>query len=323
VNVSTNLAASAFTVTGPATYTGSGTSFSQANAPAGEYNIAYSTVAGYTTPAPQSQFLPVGGSITFTGTYLGGIINVSTNLPAATFTITGPATYTGGGTSFSQGYASPGQYTIVFGAVAGYITPASQSLSLVDGGSITFTGTYRVLDAYQVGDPANLLMGDSYVNITNAGTRNGFDPAGGICVNVYAFDPSEEMVACCACYVSPDGLRSLSARQDLVSNTLTPGVPGSVTIKLLASTPVTGTTCDPSSPSFATLEQGMRAWGTDLHMNTTTGRYRITETVFLQADLSPSELTKLTTYCGFIEANGSTFGICRSCRFGGLGGARQ
>jgi len=177
-------------------------------------------------------------------------------------------------------------------------------------------------DAYQAGDPANLLIGDSYVTLTNAGTRNGFDPDGGICADVYVFDPSEELIACCACYVSPDGLRSLSVKQDLVSDTFTPGVPGSITIKLLASTPVTRTTCDPSSPTLFTLEPGLRAWGTDLHQNTTTGAYQVTENAFLNADLSPTELDKLTTYCGFIQANGSSYGICKSCQFGGLGGAR-
>jgi hypothetical protein len=36
-----------------------------------------------------------------------------------------------------------------------------------------------------------------------------------------------------------------------------------------------------------------------------------------------SELTKLTTYCGFIQANGSGYGICKSCREGAAGAARQ
>jgi hypothetical protein len=107
-----------------------------------------------------------------------------------------------------------------------------------------------------------------------------------------------------------------------MSNTLTPGVPGGIVIKLVASTPV-GTTCNPSSPTFATLEPGLRAWGTDLHQNTTSGDYQVTESAFQFAVLSPTELTKLTTFCGFIQANGSTFGICKSCRFGGLGGAQQ
>jgi hypothetical protein len=177
-------------------------------------------------------------------------------------------------------------------------------------------------DAYQISYVSNLLIGDSYVNLTNAGTLNGFDPAGRICVNVYTFDPSEELIACCACPVTPDGLRSLSAKQDLVRNTLTPGVPGSIVIKLLATTPIAGA-CDPASPTAVNLASGMRAWSTSLHQNTTTGNYSVTENVFQIAFLSLSELAKLTNFCGFIQANGSTFGICKSCRFGGLGGAQQ
>jgi len=177
-------------------------------------------------------------------------------------------------------------------------------------------------DAYQISYVSNLLIGDSYVNLTNAGTRNGFDPAGRICVNAYVFDPSEELIACCTCQVTPDGLRSLSAKQDLVSNTLTPGVPGSIVIKLLASAPVGGA-CDATAVTAALLEPGLKAWSTNLHQNTTNGNYELTENVFQDAVLSVTELTKLTTYCGFIVANGTTFGICKSCRFGGLGGAQQ
>jgi hypothetical protein len=207
----------------------------------------------------------------------------------------------------------------------GWIAANEFNFLAIDNASLAINSTITSpVDAYQIIDPSNLLIGDSYVNLTNAGTRNGFDPAGGICANIYVFDPSEELIACCACYVSPDGLRSLSAKQDLVSNTLTPGVPGSIVIKLLTSTPPAGPgSCNPSSPTIATLEPGLRAWGTDLHQNTTTGAYRVTENPAQQAVLSVSELAKLTTFCGFIQANGSTFGICKSCRFGGLGGAQQ
>jgi len=189
-------------------------------------------------------------------------------------------------------------------------------------------------DSYQIGYASNLLIGDSYVNLSNAGTVNGFDPAGRISANVYVFDPSEEMISCCCCVITPDGLRSLSVKQDLVSNTLTPGVPGSVVIKLLASGVTAGGTCNAAGPFFTTppdmgvlgdppLEPGLAAWGTTLHQNTTTGSYELNAVQFINKRLSISELRKLEQYCGFIEANGTTFGICKSCRFGGLGGAAQ
>jgi hypothetical protein len=176
-------------------------------------------------------------------------------------------------------------------------------------------------DAYQLSYASNLLAGDSFVNLTNAGTLNGFDPDGRLCVNVYTFDPSEELIACCACLVTPDGLRSFSVKQDLTSNTLTPGVAGSVVIKLLATIPVAGT-CNPSTPSNQNLAPGLRGWSATLHQGVS-GRFEVAEDAFQSASLSPSELTKLTTYCGFIQVNGSNFGICKACRFGGLAGAQQ
>jgi hypothetical protein len=175
---------------------------------------------------------------------------------------------------------------------------------------------------YQVRYLSNLLIGDSYVNLTNTGVYNGFDPAGRICVNVYVFDPSEELISCCACPVTPDGLVSLSAKQDLVSNTLTPGVPGSVIVKLV-STFENGGPCSASFPDSTNLVKGMKAWATTLHQNTTNGSYAPSDTEFAKSDLSATELSKLTQYCGFIQSNGSTFGICKSCRFGGLGEASQ
>ena len=181
-------------------------------------------------------------------------------------------------------------------------------------------------DGYQVAYAANLVSGDSVVNLTNSGTRNGFDPAGGICVNTYTFDPSEEMVACCTCYVSPDGLKSLSVKSDLLSNTLTPGVPGSVVIKLVATAAAGGvSSCSAAAPidPVPNFAGGLRAWITTLHQNTVTGSFEATENVFQNSPLSDSELAKLTSYCGFIQANGSGFGVCRSCRFGGLGGAQH
>jgi hypothetical protein len=193
------------------------------------------------------------------------------------------------------------------------------------------------IDAFQVRYASNLPIGDSVVNLTNTGTLTlptGLTTTGNICVNVYTFDASEELISCCSCLVTPNGLNSLSARADLISNTLTPGVPTSIVIKLLASTPLglsptgTGGNCNPSSPVatpagpgvFGSLVPGMRAWGTTLHaLPTTPVTYGVTETSFLPSTLSPAELTKLTLFCGFIQANGSGFGICKSCRTGGLG----
>jgi hypothetical protein len=174
-------------------------------------------------------------------------------------------------------------------------------------------------DAFQTRYAVNLNIGDSFIDITNAGSSGG-----NICVNVYTFSPDEQLISCCTCLVTPNGLTSLSARTDLISNTLTPAVPTAIVVKLLASTAPTGG-CNAATPTAADLVPGMRAWGTTLHLNTarvdttTPLRYDTTETEFSPATLSTPELTRITSFCGFIQANGSGFGICRSCRLGGLG----
>jgi hypothetical protein len=179
---------------------------------------------------------------------------------------------------------------------------------------------------YQLRYLANLNVGDSYVNLSNAGTFSGFDPAGRICVNVYTFDAAEELVSCCACPVTPNGLNALSARNDLISNTLTPGVPTSITVKLLSTLPLPGNVCNAATPNATNLVRGMRAWASTPHLNTSGSPavgYQLTETEFSRAELSASELSKLTSYCGFIQVIGSGFGICRSCRFGALGAEQK
>jgi hypothetical protein len=204
-------------------------------------------------------------------------------------------------------------------------------------------GTIGPNDAFQVRYASNLNKGDSYVNITNTGSAHeeamdgeGFG-AGNICVNVYTFDPSEEMVSCCACLVTPNALVSLSVQGDLISNTLSPSTPTAVVIKLVASSTIgatagtSGTQCNaaeiestPAGPSGLYLVPGMRAWGTTLHaLPGTPTTYGLTESRFVDGGLSIAELEHLTSFCGFINSNGSGFGICKSCRTGGLGGAKQ
>ena len=176
-------------------------------------------------------------------------------------------------------------------------------------------------DVFQVNYISNLNLGDSFVILTNTGTQ-GTVPVGNICVNVYAFDPAEELVACCSCLVTPNGLDSLSAQSDLIDNTLTPARPTSIVVKLVASSPIGGL-CDPSTPTFENLASGMRAWGTTLHPVASSSVPAITENPFTDSTLSDAELQHLTQFCGFIQANGSGFGLCNSCRVGGLGGARR
>jgi hypothetical protein len=185
-------------------------------------------------------------------------------------------------------------------------------------------------DAYQVNYISNLNIGDGCVNVTNAGSRGGFDandifgrPAGGICVNTYTFDPNEEMLSCCSCYVSPNGNSSLCANNDLLFHTLTGARSNAIVVKLLATVP-NGTACNPAAPiqenpagpsKAGDLTTGLRAWATTLHQNTSTAgiTYQTTDKKFENTALSPSELQKLILLCGSILTNGSGNGVCHSC----------
>src|SRR5262249_54137614 len=106
-------------------------------------------------------------------------------------------------------------------------------------------------DAFQVRYASNLNIGDSVINITNAGTTNTAAGAlSNICANVYTFSPDEQLISCCSCVVTPNALVSLSANSDLVSNTLTPAHPTSIVVKLIATA---GTACNAANVPVASL----------------------------------------------------------------------
>jgi hypothetical protein len=153
---------------------------------------------------------------------------------------------------------------------------------------------------------------DSVFNITNSGASGG-----NLCVRVYTFSPDEQLVSCCACVVTPNALVSLSAKNDLISNTLTPAVPNSIVVKLVATV---GGACN--AAAAGELGVGMAAWGTSPKSDGA-GGWQLVETPFTPATLSATEYARITALCGFIQSNGSGYGICRSCRFGGQGASKK
>lgn len=165
---------------------------------------------------------------------------------------------------------------------------------------------------FQIKYAGNLSIADSVINVSNSGASEA-----NICVNVYVFSPDEQMISCCSCAVTPNGLVSLSARNDLVGNSLTPAVPSSIVVKLLASSG----SCNPASAAGSV--PGLLAWGTTTHAGPVAGTYWLTETPFTPARLGEAERTRLMNLCGFIQANGSGYGLCNRCRSGALGAVKQ
>ena len=70
-------------------------------------------------------------------------VSVVTDLPAASFMVSGPSEYRGAGTFWVRKGAPPGAYTVTFNPVVGFSTPPVQTKDLVAKGQIVFLGKYR------------------------------------------------------------------------------------------------------------------------------------------------------------------------------------
>ena len=254
------------------------------------------------------------------------------------------ATLAAGGMCTFGVYVTPsaaGVYTSTTSAItANESAPGNQASAVI------FAG-----DAFQMHTFPNLVSsslsrypgGSGYIDLTNIGSL-GADPfgpglgthIGGICVNVFAFAPGEQEIACCQCLVTPNGGMHLNA-SDIVQNSLTGALQSNITVKLLATIPgpgvntqdtFTGQTCNAGLLGFgvapANFAPGMRAWAVTAHtLPTSTSNLGVTESEFLQAPLSHDELTSITQRCAFIVGNGSGAGQCPGCSGGILGATRR
>jgi len=216
-------------------------------------------------------------------------------------------------------------------------------------------------DTYQLDVTQNLTTADAVINLANAGahtpTGNFAIKTGYLCANIYVFggfnttDPQgEQMQACCTCALSRNGSASVRARQ-LSRNPLTPVNLNAATIKIVWTVPRGGpnstTTCNaaglpappeggatgnlvatapPTAANYGGFATGGRAWLTHWH---TLGTPAVplpafgSETKFTNVPLSSAERDVLNNLCGFIQGNGSGFGVCDGCPTGGAQGANS
>jgi hypothetical protein len=140
---------------------------------------------------------------------------------------------------------------------------------------------------------------DATLRITNPGTSGG-----NLCANIYVFSPDQQLNECCSCFLSPDGLRTLSVTNDLTTNPLTGHIPTTGVIKIISSS---AGSCDAAN---VTPVAGLRAWATHLQIAGPGIAISVTEGESQDATLSAAELASVTSNCAFIQNQGSGSGIC-------------
>jgi hypothetical protein len=127
---------------------------------------------------------------------------------------------------------------------------------------------------------------------------NDGDTGGDLWANIYVFDDSQELTACGACEITPDGVLSEDVKTELTNNPITGRVPARGVIKIIS-----GNTGDPTAPGFVA---GLRGWATHIQRATpTSGTYVTTEAPVMDANINDGEAYQLTHLCYYAGLLGS------------------
>ena len=177
--------------------------------------------------------------------------------------------------------------------------------------------SYNVYSLNYFSNRNNSAGADATVRLINPGTHGTpiAKDEGRICADVYVFDATQEMIECCHCPITANGIAQLSVLNDLTQNPLTGfPAPNSGVIKV-----VSDLGCSETSPSpYPTL----LGWATHVQQPTT-GTFVTTEDEFQYAPLTgaitgdpsvgdpaSSELAFLGQACSFVQYLGSGKGVC-------------
>jgi hypothetical protein len=170
-------------------------------------------------------------------------------------------------------------------------------------------------DVYQLNyysNRNNSALADQTVRLVNPGTEGTplSSGHGTICADIYVFDATQEMIECCSCPITANGLLELSILQDLTQNPLTGfPAPNSGVLKILSDS---RQNCNETSPAPTPK---LLAWATHLQQPVV-GTFVTTEDAFLFSPLSDAEFSFLGQACAFVQYLGSGKGVCR-CGTGG------
>jgi hypothetical protein len=144
------------------------------------------------------------------------------------------------------------------------------------------------------------------VRVINPGALG--NPADGtdLCALIYVFDAGQRLSECCGCFVSTNGLLTLSLNANLTSNPLLGALLQTGVIKTVSS--VFATPCDPTS---ITPKTTLRAWATHIQGPYTVGaKFPVTEGESQAATLGTGEQADLAEDCTVAIELGSGQGIC-------------
>ena len=150
VNPEPDLIAPPWTLTGPDGYRREGADDTTvADLAPGDYTLEWGDVPGWSTPAPETQPLAAGLTITFTAIYIDDVgtgtvtIAVEPDSLAAPWVLEGPHGYqaVGEGAAVLRG-VPPGDYLQTWAALPGWVQPPPETRTLPARGAITFTGVY-------------------------------------------------------------------------------------------------------------------------------------------------------------------------------------
>jgi hypothetical protein len=147
---------------------------------------------------------------------------------------------------------------------------------------------------------------DQMVRIINAGTLGTpmTSPVGDICLDIYVFDASQELIACCDQRITPNELASASVGKQLTNNPVTMVIPTAGVIKIATTPAPCGTPLSASDASLAAVFA--------THLQVTGGAGYVTETQILPSPLSTAEALFLPQACAFAQYMGSGRGFCTS-----------
>jgi len=127
---------------------------------------------------------------------------------------------------------------------------------------------------------------------------NDGDTGANLFAAIYVFDDSQELQACGACVITPDGVLSEDVKTELTNNPLTGRVPTRGVIKTISSS-----SWDPTNPWPVA---GLRGFATHIQRATpTSGAYATTETPVADANLTTTEEWSLANLCYYAGLLGS------------------